>query len=47
MPLDTLNPLIFFPVLALVVLVYYLLPARTRWGLLLLASYAFYFLIGS
>jgi len=47
MPLDTLNPLILFPVLALVVLVYYMLPARTRWGLLLLASYVFYFLIGS
>lgn len=47
MPLDTLNPLILFPVLALVVLVYYLLPTRFRWGFLLLASYVFYFLIGS
>ncbi len=47
MPLETLNPLILFPVLALVVLAYYLLPARIRWGFLLLASYVFYFLIGS
>ena len=47
MPLDTLNPLILFPVLALAVLVYYLLPAGFRWGFLLFASYAFYFLIGS
>jgi D-alanyl-lipoteichoic acid acyltransferase DltB (MBOAT superfamily) len=47
MNLDYLNPLILFPALALLALVYYLLPARWRWGWLLLCSYAFYFWISS
>ncbi len=47
MPLDYLNPLVLFPVLSLSALIYYLMPLRWRWGVLLLASYAFYFWIGS
>lgn len=47
MRLDYLNPLILFPALAVLALVYYLLPSKARWGLLLMASYAFYFWLGS
>ncbi len=47
MHLDYLNPFILFPALALLALVYYLLPPRWRWGWLLLCSYVFYFWISS
>ena len=47
MQLDYLNPLILFPALAFLALMYYLIPSSWRWALLLLASYAFYFWIGS
>jgi len=47
MRLDYLNPLILFPALAALVLVYYLLPQKARWGFMLATSYAFYFWIGT
>ena len=41
-----LNPLLLFPALAMFCLIYYLFPRRLRWTLLLVASYAFLFLLG-
>jgi D-alanyl-lipoteichoic acid acyltransferase DltB (MBOAT superfamily) len=46
MQVDYLNPLLLFPALALLCLLYYLFPRRLRWLLLLAASYAFLFLLG-
>lgn len=42
-----INPLILFPLLTIACLVYYLLPVRFRWGLLLIFSLAFYYWISS
>ena len=44
---DYLNPLIFIPIILLLALIYYLIPRNYRWILLLVASYAFYFIIGT
>lgn len=47
MQLDYLNPLILFISVGTLALVYYALPRSLRWPLLLVVSYAFYFLVAS
>lgn len=42
-----INPLILFPLLAVACLLYYLLPSRSHWGILLVFSVAFYCWISS
>ena len=42
---DLLNPFLLFPALAVVALIYYIVPARQRWIVLLAASYAFYYFL--
>ncbi|HPS42628.1 MAG TPA: MBOAT family O-acyltransferase [Anaerolineaceae bacterium] len=44
--MDYLNPVLLLPALGLLCALVYLFPARLRWVLLLVASYAFYFWIG-
>jgi len=46
MQVEYLNPLLLFPALALFCLLYYIVPRKLRWILLLIASYAFLFLLG-
>jgi D-alanyl-lipoteichoic acid acyltransferase DltB (MBOAT superfamily) len=45
--LDYLNPLLLFPFVFLFAIGYYLLPQKTRWILLFIASYGFIYWIGS
>ncbi len=47
MQLVYLNPLVLFPVIGLIAFIYYILPRCTRWIFLLVASYAFYYSVGS
>lgn len=43
---EFLNPLILIPFVGTLALITWLIPAKYRWGLFLLVSYIFYFLIG-
>ena len=45
--MDYLNPVILIPALAILCAIYTIVPAKFRWLVLLSASYAFYFWIGS